>query len=60
MTALQCCMSAILTKSKIKDNYFCNFAQSQALFLATKLAAEVTNKLKFLNIVKYFWGNNGS
>ena len=24
MVALQCCMSTILTNSKIKDNYFCN------------------------------------
>ena len=56
MVALQCCMSAIFTKSKIKDNYLRNFSQS-ALFPETKLAAELTNMLKFLNIIKYFWGN---
>ena len=55
MVALQCCMSVILTKSKIKDNYFRNFSQS-ALFLETKLVAELTNMLKFLNIIKYFGG----
>ena len=55
MVALQCCMSVILTKSKIKDNYFRNFSQS-ALFLETKLVAEFTNMLKFLNIIKYFGG----
>ena len=49
MVALQCCMSAILTKCKIKDNNFCNFSQS-ALFPKTKLTAELNNMLKFLNI----------
>ena len=55
MVALQCCMSAILTKSKIKDNCFRNFSQS-ALFPEIKLAAELTNMLKFPNIIKYVCG----
>ena len=55
MVALQCCMSAVLTKSKIKDNCFRKLSQS-ALFPETKLAAELTNMLKFLNIIKYFLG----
>ena len=55
MVALQCHISAILTKSKIKDNYFRNFSQN-ALYLKTKLTAELNNMLKFLNIIKYFWG----
>ena len=53
MVALQYRMSAILTKSKIKDNYFRNLFQS-ALFPETKLAAELTNMLKILKVIKYF------
>ena len=48
MVALQCCMSAILTKCKIKDNYFRNFSQS-ALFPETKLTAELKNMLPFVS-----------
>ena len=55
MVALQCCMSAILTKCKIKDNYFRNLSQG-APFAEAKLAAELTNMLRFLNIIIYFWG----
>ena len=50
MVALQYCMSAILTNSKIKDNYFRNFSQS-ALFLKTKLTAELKNMLEFLRAI---------
>ena len=55
MVALQCCMSAILTKCKIKDSYFRNFSQS-ALFPDTKLTAELNNMLRFLNVINYFLG----
>ena len=54
MVTLQYCMSAILTNSKIKDNYFRNFSQS-AFFPDIKLEAEHKNMLEFQNIIKYFW-----
>ena len=56
MVTLQCCMLAILTSSKIKDNYFRNFSQ-RAFFPETKLAAELNDMLEFLHIIKYFLGN---
>ena len=52
MVALQCCMSAILTKSKIEDDYFYN--SQSVLYPETKLSAELTNMLKFLNVIKFF------
>ena len=42
--------------SKIKDNYFHNFSQ-RALFPETKLTVELTNMLKILNIVNFFYGH---
>jgi len=50
------CLSAILTNSKNEPNLFRNFSKS-TVFPGTKFEAEFTWRIKFLNIVKSFWGN---
>ena len=49
MVALKYGMSAILTKNKIKDNYFRNFSQS-AFFQETKLTETVKASKVFITI----------
>ena len=50
-----CCLAAILTRSKTRYNNFPNISES-TLFPETKLTAELTWVLKFLYIIKSFWG----
>ena len=50
-----CCLAAILTRSKNRHNNFPNISES-TLFPETKLTAELTWVLKFLYIIKSFWG----
>ena len=49
------CLEAILTRSKNRHNNFPNISES-TLFPETKLIEELTWVLKFLNIIKSFWG----
>ena len=49
------CLEAISTRSKNRHNNFPNISES-TLFPETKLIAELTRVLKFLNIIKSFWG----
>ena len=55
MLVLLCCLSAILTSRKNKRNHIRNFSES-TLSQKTKLAAELTYILKFINIIKSIWG----
>ena len=50
-----CCLAAILTRSKNRHNNFPNISES-TLFPETKLTADLTWVLKFLYIIKSFWG----
>ena len=49
------CLTAILTRSKNRHNNFPNISES-TLFPETKLKAELTWVLKFVNVIKSFWG----
>ena len=55
MVVPPCCLAAILTRSKNRHNNFPNISES-TLFPETKLIAGLTWVLKFINIIKSFWG----
>ena len=50
-----CFLTAILTRSENRHNSFPNISES-TLFPETKLTVELTWVLKFLTIIKSFWG----
>ena len=55
MLVLLCCLLAILTSRKSKHNQIRNFSES-TVSQKTKLAAQFTEILKFLNIIKSILG----